>query len=206
MEQSSKLEIFENMTKVSEILTRETSILGELVDFISDSDVVSKRIGALETEADDINHYITRIYRETELSKDDEAMRLFKVFSKLEECTDVIDELATAIVSYNVTEIRSEMVQDLVLIDSCANKGINELIHSLKDDDYFTSQKLIILINHFKSTAISNEANNMRMLFTTEENPIEIIRWKEIIITFQKVFTAFEAFADECEEYLLMKQ
>lgn len=204
MEQSSRVELFESMTEVADILSRESSVLGELVEFIADADIVAKRVSALELEADEVNHVVASRFRDSKLAQDEDAMGLFKVFSLLEECTDAIEDLAVSIVSYNVTSLREEMISDLVAIDSCVLRGINPLVFALKDEmSYADSKKLIILINHFKDMVAKNCSTNLRELFVRETNPIEIIRWKEIINFILNVFIAFEDFADECEEYLL---
>lgn len=206
MERSSRIDLFERMTQVADILSRESSVLGELVEFISDADVVAKRVSALELEADEINHYISNVFRDAQLAQDKEAMELFRVFSLLEECTDAIEDLAVAIVSYNVTKLREEMISDLVAIDSCVLRAVKPLVFAIKDELSFSeSKKLIILINHFKDTVAKNCSSNLKDLFIYEKDPIEIIRWKEIINIILNVFVAFEDFADECEEYLLKK-
>lgn len=203
MDQNSKTTLFDFMTNVGNILTRETSVLGELVEFISDSDVIAKRVSTLESDADIINHQLTNMFRESDFRNDEEAVKLYKIIAMIEECTDVIDSLATAFVSYNITEVRNELVQDIVYIDLSAEQ-LSMLIQEIREEKDFTDcQKRIIAINHLKDNAIKNCANNMRALFTYEKDPIEIIRWKEIITQIQTVFECFEECADMCEEYLL---
>ena len=97
------------------------------------------------------------------------------------------------------------MVQDLVSIDSCSLR-ISQLVDSITHNSPFVeSRRLIIAINHFRDNATKNCAANMRELFTNEKDPIEIIRWKEVLINISEVFSTFEHFADICEEYLLKK-
>lgn len=203
MDQSSRTAFFDLMTNVTDVLSRETSVLGELVEFISDSDVIAKRVSTLEADADFISHQIANMYREQNFYNDEEAAKLYKIINMLEECTDVIDTLATSFVSYNITEVRNEMVQDIVSIDSCA-MYVGSLIDALKEQKDFTDcQKIIIAVNHFKDNAVKSCADNMRDLFIYEKDPIEIIKWKEIITQIVKVFECFEETADICEEYLL---
>lgn len=205
MDQDSRIEIFERMTSLAEVLSNEAQTLCELVDFIDDSEVIAKRVASLETEADVISHMMANRFRGSSLVEDKEAMTLFKIFAKLEECTDVIDDLASSIVAYNVLELRSEMIQDIVAINSCAIR-VAQLVASLKEGESFgESQRLVIAINHFRDNAKTNWANNMRELFKNEKDPIEVIRWKEIISQIANVFSVYEHFADLCEEYLLKK-
>lgn len=206
MEQSVRTDILDRMTILADIASSEAQALCELVDFIDDADVIAKRISTYENEADMHNHVLNDMYRGSDLVKDDEAMCIFRIFSKLEECTDVIDRLANSIVAYNVTELRSEMVQDIVAIDSCA-KWIVQLVDSLKDENAFVdSRRLIVAINHFRDNATINYSTNMRNLFIYEKDPIEVIRWKEILSEIIDVFTTFEHFADGCEELLLKRK
>lgn len=203
MDASTRIDILDRMTLLAEVVSNEAQALCELVDFIDDADVIAKKVSYLENEADVSNHMLNEKYRGTDIVDDEEAMYLFNIFAKLEECTDVMDKLATSIVAFNVTHLRSEMIRDLVDISSCAVR-VCQLVDSLKDCSAFAdSQRLIIAINHFRDNATKNYATNMRELFINEKDAIEVIRWKEILTQISEVYTTFEHFADCCEDYLL---
>lgn len=194
--------IFDMLISLSDLVVKETTILCEVIDFISDAETIARRVSVVESEADNLMHSLVVHYRDNDLRNDDEAMVYFEIARSLETITDAIENLGNTLVAYNVTELR----EDIIAFLSNINGASKYLIEVLNDIRYNTSkwnlQKHIIEINELCDEGERYYSASMRRLFESEKDAIEIIKWKEIYTLTNESLHEFEHFADRCEVFM----
>ena len=196
MKSSDREVIFDYIFSIAETVKREGAALIEILDYPEDSEEVSRKVTALETEADSVFHDIALFYQNGNLARDPEAITLLDVARSVEGCSDAIDQLAMDFYRYNVTEITDEIYSLLMNIMRASNKLI-ELMFSIKKMDKLDPPiKYVMELDAFKVEAEKIYNENMRNLFTLEKDAIEVVRWKSIYESFRTTFASYENVAD----------
>ncbi|MCQ2531256.1 MAG: DUF47 family protein [Saccharofermentans sp.] len=205
MKDTDRESIYSYIFSVCEILKKEGTSFLEVLDYPEDVEEISRRVSALEEEADSVFHDIVILYQNGNLARDPEAQTLLEVAKAVEDCTDAIQQLAMDFYRYNITEIRDEIYTLLISISKASNK-LSDLIVSLRKMDNLNPPiKYIVELDSFKVDFLKIYDENIRRLFTSEENPIEIIRWKSIYESFKTTFQAFENVADTSAKVIFFK-
>lgn len=203
MDTKFRIHIADIMSLLADITAKEASVLNEIIEFTQDSEAISKKINSLETDADMIVHAAGLELRESGIILDDKSQDYYMLIYGFEECTDVIEDLAIAYNSYNVTSLREDYIPMLVAIEQ-ASQTVVTLAAELRNPNKFGPIQLsIIELNHSRHEGVKMFSEAMRNLFTFEKDPIEIIRWKEIYSLTRDIFITYEDLADACEEFIL---
>ena len=198
--------IYDQIAYLGNIVSREASVFSELIDFVQDSDNISKRISFLESDADIITHQVKLCFKEEEdLKRNEYMVQLLNILNLAEQCTDVMEDLAVAFNSFNISSIRDSYIPIAARVEEVST-SVETLLASIRSmDDITVTQNALISVNHAQEEASSQISIAMRELFSIEKDPIEIIRWKEILLITQRVFDNFEDLADKIEEMLLLR-
>ena len=198
--------IFEHIFLIAEVLKKECDSLADIVEYTDEIDSIVKKLSSLENEADTIYHEVSDYYRTHKLGSDSMAMSLLEIAETVEACTDAVNEIALDFFRYNITSVREEYVCIFDAIKDAAVQ-LSELILSIKRCDNKRPAIVdIIELDHYKSEFDILFSINMHKLFEEEKDPIEVIKWKEINVSFKTVFAAFEAVADACSRYVIFKE
>lgn len=193
-------------SSVADITAKEASVINEMIDFVQDVDSIAKKVNSLESDADILVHSTSLQLKEMGVQADDESQKYYKILSLIEECTDVIEDLAIAYYSFNVTSLREDYIPMLVAVEQAAH-SLTLLASSMKRPSKLGPIHLAIIdINHSRDEGVRMYSDAMKNLFTYEKDPITIIRWKEIYSLTRDVFVAYENVADACEEYIVRYQ
>lgn len=196
MKSSDREVIFDYIFSIAETIKREGSALLEVIDYPQDSEEVSRKVAALEEEADTVFHEIALFYQHSNLARDPEATTLLDVAKSVEGCSDAIDQLAMDFYRYNLTEVTDEIYSLLINITRASNKLI-ELMFAIKKMDKLNPPiKYVMELDYYKVEAEKIFNENMHKLFTEEIDAVDLIRWKSIYESFRSTFVAFEMVAD----------
>ena len=189
-------------SSVADITAKEASVINEMIDFIQDVDSIAKKVNSLESDADMLVHTTSLQLKDMGVHADDESIKFYTILSLFEECTDVIEDLAIAYNSFNVTSLREDYVPMLIAVEQAA-QSLSSLASSMKKPSKVGPVQLAIIdLNHSRDEGVRMYSEAMKNLFTYEKDPVEIIRWKEIYTLTKDVFVAYENVADACEEYI----
>jgi len=203
MKDSDRHEIFSFIIKLSEILQKECETMCEIIEFTDDCVNISKRVGTHEEEADNLVHELQFYFGEHMLVEDPEAIALHRVIEAIEQCTDNVEEFLRCFVRYNVTSLRENIVASIINCERASTK-LNELTYKLECRDKIKSPyKDIIELDHFKIEAKKMYDKNLNKLFSTETDPIEVIRWEKLYSAVYDIFDAFEEVSEKCAKYNL---
>lgn len=202
MKVSDRELVFDYIIRLTEILKGECKELTELIKYVDDAETISKRISILESDGDDLNHDLYRIYKENMLNGDNEAKSLYEIFSSIEECADQVEEVAKSFLRYNVTSLRPGADDGFNSVYGASLK-LEELMFTLRDMNNMNNAfKNVIELDHFKSANRRFYDSSMRDLFTEEENAIEVIRWKAVYDAFSDLFNCFEIVSETSAKYI----
>lgn len=128
---------------------------------------------------------------------------IYSLASGLDDILDLIDASSKCLFNYNVTEITAEAKElGFIILKSC------ETIY--KAVTLLTGNNKIEHIAEFcvEVNSLENEADRVRLeaigkLFREEKNPIELIRWKEVYETLERVTDRCENVASILESVVL---
>lgn len=137
-----------------------------------------------------LNHsFITPIDRED----------IYLIAKELDNITDYIESTAHRFRMFNVTGIRDEAKQLAKLIVQCTK----ELMDVMSELKRMKSSKIlkekIIEVNRIEDDGDEIFRSAMQRLFVSENNPIEVIKWKEIYEYLENTLDACEDVANIIE-------
>ena len=190
-------------SSLADTTAKEASVINEMIDFVQDVDSIAKKVNSLESDADMLIHSTSLELKEMGVQSDDESSTYFKILMLFEECTDVIEDLAIAYNSFNVTSLREDYIPMLIAVEQAAQSLVLLASSMKKPNKTGPIQLAIIDLNHSRDEGVRMYSEALKNLFTYEKDPIEILRWKEIYTLTKDVFVAYEKVADLCEEFIL---
>ena len=165
---------------------------GALVDLLTNfTNVPAKveRIKTYEHKADDLTHaLITRLNQSfiTPFDRED----IHDLSSAIDDVMDLIDAAASRMLLYHVDRIRPGVV-DLAANLLAATEQMTAAVRVLEKRDHILSY--CIEINRLENESDRLCRNLIARLFDEEKDPVQIIKWKEII-------EVIETAADKCED------
>ena len=121
----------------------------------------------------------------------------------LDEVVDKLEDVVLRLYCDNVRTIRSEMDAVVSVIEKCCD----ELLLIMEDFRNFKHSKTlkdrIINMNTLEEEADKLFIKNMRVLHTTEKDPLQIIIWRDVYRYLEQCADACEHVADACEKILM---
>ena len=115
---------------------------------------------------------------------------IHELASKIDDVIDLVDAAATRMVTYRVKELRPGVL-DLATTVRLASTQIVAAVRLLDKGDHILDH--CIEINRLENLADRQCRDLIVTLFDQEKDPVEIIKWKEIIET-------LEFATDKCED------
>ena len=152
-----------------------------------------QKIKEIEHRGDQQTHDIIKKLNKSFITPFDRE-DIYALASALDDILDLIDAAAQHLVTYNVTNI-TDKAQELsfVIVQSCQTIAKAVSILGNRGDISEHIAEYCTEIN-----TLENEADRIRQiaicdLFTTEKDPIKLIKWKEI-------YEILERVTDKCED------
>ena len=150
------------------------------------------RLKELEHEADGITHKTYERMHKTFLTPMDRE-DIYALVNKMDSVLDIIEATAVRIHMYKVKKPDDEIIKQAEILLR-AIKKIKIIVHGLRD---MKNTKMIldgcVEINTLENAGDIVLRNTIRDLFLKEQDPIELIKWKEI-------FERIEEALDVCED------
>lgn len=194
----SDLIFFDLFSVVMDDTCKAAEILQELFTDYSDIDDKIKAIEKLEHSCDrtihDIIEHLNRSFI-TPIDRED----IFQIAKEIDNIIDNIEATAQGLRLFSITKIRPEAVEMAKLITQSAHV-LGEVVGEFKQ--FKTSkimQQKIIEVNHIENDGDDMYNKIIQELFSKEQNPVEIIKWKEIIENMESTIDACEEVANMIE-------
>lgn len=181
---------FEMFCHMGAIITRGAEELCRMMEGESDFNASQRRIKDIEHEGDTQTHQIIRTLNRTFVTPFD-SEDIYALASGLDDILDLIDASAQRFIIYRV-DVPTPAARELaeIILRSC-NVVERALQHLGGDNEDICA--CCVEIN-----ALENEADRacreaITKLFDDEQDPIKLIKWKEIYETLEKA-------TDKCED------
>ena len=190
---------YELFTELAMRLTASATLLHEMFNSPGELHARVSTIKALEHEADNLTHdIIDRIDRTfvTPFDRDD----MYRLSGAIDDVCDHVDEAAGNIVGYGVTRVREAARNQAGVILRAATE-LQEAVALL--EGFKDSQIHLDVLRELEDEGDQLNRAAVSDLFTTEQDPIAIIRWKDIHERLEEAVDACENAADVLEAILV---
>jgi predicted phosphate transport protein (TIGR00153 family) len=165
------------------------SALVKMMERYDDPEAGAEKIKEYEHIGDTITHGImTRLNQSfiTPFDRED----IHELASQIDDVIDLVDAVASRLVTYRVTQLRPGVV-DLAVTVRDAAAQIVLAVNVLEKEDHILDK--CIEIHRLENQADAQCRDLIATLFDQEKDPVQIIKWKEIIET-------LEFATDKCED------
>ncbi len=180
---------FEMFAQMAENLHAGAEALVEMLSNYNEVSGQASRVKDLEHAGDELTHsLITRLNQTFITPFDREDMH--ELSSKIDDVLDLIDAAASRLVIYRVERIRPG-VAELARILREATAQVLAAVRVLGRGDHILSH--CIEINRLENESDRLSRTLIAQLFDEEKDPVQIIKWKEII-------EVLETAVDKCED------
>jgi hypothetical protein len=174
-----EIDFFEIFDKASQNLIQASSRIVELFENFDDIENRVKSIYELEQEGDLLTHETMRRLNKTFLTPIDRE-DIHALAARLDDVLDLIWAASDRFQLYKVNK-KIDGVVELSKSLKANTEAIHRAIKELKNKNYSYVQDLCIEINRLENEADRIFREAMGKMFQTESDPIEIIKWKEIL-------------------------
>ncbi|HKW88551.1 MAG TPA: DUF47 family protein [Candidatus Acidoferrales bacterium] len=164
------------------------AMVAMLEDF-SNPTAAAEKIKDLEHANDTITHNLIKKLNQTFITPFDRE-DIHELASKIDDVLDLTDAAASRLVTYRIEKIRPGVV-DLARALKEATDELVAAVKVLEKRDHVLDH--CIEINRLENEADRLCRNLIANLFEQEKDPVQIIKWKEII-------EVLEIAADKCED------
>lgn len=151
-------------------------------------DTLSKKIKSVEHECDEITHSITTKLNKSFITPFDRE-DIYTLSVALDDICDYIDAAARAVVMYNIHE-SDEFAQELAVVLQKQSVEIHGAVGHLKNAKGM--EQHLLDIQRLENDADEVYFRAMANLFKNVDDPVKIIKWKEL-------YEILENATDRCE-------
>jgi hypothetical protein len=180
---------FEMFNALAENCHQGAQVLVEMFQKDDGAEKYAERIKDIEHTGDNLTHtLLTRLNQTFVTPFDREDIQALS--SRIDDVLDLIDAAASRIVTYKISHIRPG-VADLAQILYETTRQVVVVVGALNKHDAVLEK--CIEINRLENEADRISRILIARLFDEEKDPVQIIKWKEII-------EVIEAAVDKCED------
>ena len=147
------------------------------------------QIKEIEHRGDTITHDLMTRLNQTFITPLDQE-DIHRIASRADDVLDLIDAAASRLEIYNIERVRPG-VADLCRILLQTTEQVSSALRALEKQNHIL--KFCIEINRLENESDRHCRTLIAQLFDEEKNPVEIIKWKEII-------EVIETAVDKCED------
>lgn len=148
-----------------------------------------------ETECDEVSHAILDELNKSFITPFDRE-DIFTIANQLDDIADYLEDTASKLQIYDVDHIKNDAMEMADLIDDATSKI--KILFDILPESKKTCKitEIIIEINRLENLGDAVFRRALWKLFRDEEDPIEIIRWKDIYENLENTLDACEHLAD----------
>jgi uncharacterized protein len=195
-----KREFFDLYSRASRNAVAIAQALVELLDRFPDgAEERNRDIKELEHEGDRLTHEVVDLLNRTFVTPFDRD-DMYRLAGALDDVCDHVDEAAGNIVGYGVVEIRESARQQARVIHRAAVK-LDEAIGLL--EGFKDSRRQLMELRELEDEGDRIARGAISELFRSGDEPIVVIRWKDIHEQLEEAVDACENAADVLEAILV---
>ena len=191
---------FDLLAELASHLVVGSQLLGEILGASkADRKAIGKKISEAENAADDVTHAIMRQLNSTfvtPLDRDDIA----GLASALDDCMDHMEEAADLIVLYKLEEIPRKVSDQVSVLQRCSELTAEAMPHLRQMNDL---SEYWVEINRLENQADKAHRKLLAQMFDEVQDPIQLMKIKEVVETLETAADAFEKVANMVETIAL---
>ena len=169
---------------------------------INNSTEIEEKVHKLENDADK-NLHETIDYLVKDFLPPIEREDIVLLVNKIDDIIDYLDEIAINFNILNIVALRENFLEFMELFNK-VSVLLKEMLENFKDKKKNEEvYKYLIEINNIEENGDRLYEKAIKNLFTTEKDPIEIIKWKTIYNTLENGIDSFESVANTIGEIVL---
>jgi predicted phosphate transport protein (TIGR00153 family) len=192
-------EFFDLYCKASANAVRIAEKLVELLDSFPDKGDLLRDIKELEHEGDRLTHDVVYLLNRTFVTPFDRD-DMYRLAGAIDDVCDHVDEAADNIDMYKVKVIPEQAKEQARVIHRAASK-LDEAVKRLEGFRDSRSQLVALRSLEDEGDRLAREA--VAQLFRSGQDPLSIIRWKDIHERLEEAVDACETAADVLEAILV---
>src|SRR3954466_6353114 len=195
-----KREFFQLYTEASANTVEISSLLVELLErFPSDDGELIRRIKEREHEGDRLTHEIVDLLNRTFVTPFDRD-DMYRLAGALDDVCDHVDEAADNLATYGVERVPAKAVEQARVIHQAA-RNLDAAVQRL--EGFKDSEEQLVELRRLEDEGDRLVRDAVAELFKTVEDPIALIRWKDIHERLEEAVDALENAADVLEAILV---
>jgi predicted phosphate transport protein (TIGR00153 family) len=195
-----EVRFFDLFEQQSQHIIRAAGLLHEMVHHFADARAKAHTIKEVEHEGDQITHEIVRRLNTTFITPLDRE-DIHDLATRLDDVLDYIEAAAERLVVYRIKEPTSACRAMADVIVSTV-QAMDRAIRCLRTMDPAFHEHAVE-VNRLENTADSLLRESLAALFDESNDPIEVIKWKEIYETMEIVTDRCEDVANVIESIIL---
>ncbi len=180
---------FQMFNELADNIDAGAKAMVELLENFTNVPVQVEIIKGLEHKGDNITHALMKRLDQTFVTPFDRE-DIHELSSKIDDVLDLTDAAASRLVTYRVESIRPGVV-DLAKVLQQATEAVVAAVKGLEKHDRVLDR--CIEINRLENEGDRLSRALIAQLFDEEKDPVQIIKWKEII-------EVLETAIDKCED------
>jgi len=190
---------YEHFQEMSLCLTDITAIFQEFTANFRDYDKYWQRAKDVEHKADHITHQIINLINKSFITPFDRE-DIYHLISEFDDVIDLMENTFHNIYLYEVPDKRP-FIDDFARLIARATKALNSLIKETFERRKYTDTiwKLICEIHDLEDEGDVIYHRELRNLLTLEKDAIAIIKWKDILMTLERIMDVFQKISNTIE-------
>ena len=195
-----KREFFDLYNRAAANIVEIAESLVQLLEKFPDGvDDLAREVKEQEHEGDRLTHDLVDLVNRTFVTPFDRD-DMYRLAGALDDICDHVDEAAGKIVSYGVEEIREPARGQAQVIRRATGK-LAEAIGKL--EGFKDSKRVLIELRELEDEGDRLVQDAVSSLFTNGDDPLSVIRWKDIYEGLEEAVDACENAADVLEAILV---
>jgi predicted phosphate transport protein (TIGR00153 family) len=189
----------EHFRAMSACLSDITSLLQEAAASFRDFDHYWHRSKEIEHKADGIAHEIINLLNKSFMTPFDRE-DIYQLIHEFDDVIDLLENTLHNIYLYEVSE-KKAFVDDFSVLIGRASKALNTLIQETFEQQKYTDSiwKLIREIHDLEDEGDLVYHRELRNLLREEKDPIQIIKWKDILATLERIMDVYQNISNTVE-------
>jgi predicted phosphate transport protein (TIGR00153 family) len=194
-----KREFFGLFTQAAENAQEIARVLVELLDDWPDSRERLRDVRELEHEGDRLTSEVITLLNRTFVTPFD-RQDMYQLASAIDDVCDHVDEAADNIDAYDVRDVPESARQQAQVIHRAASR-LCEAVAQL--EGFRDSRKQLTALRQLEDEGDRLEREAVAELFRSGQDPLTVIRWKDIHAQLEEAVDACETAADVLEGILV---
>ena len=194
---------FDNFEKICALMTEAAKYLRTMLEMGSPYDEAARRIKGIENEADELTHRSIETLHKTFVTPLDrqDILRLVVGLDDILDTTEAVSSLLNLYNPRNATQMAMRLADLLVQGTEKVAVMVGLLRQLSKQSDRLLT--LAVELNHLENEADRAYQQAIARLFREEDDPKELIKWKDILEHIERATDRCEDVADIIEGIVL---